>query len=75
MEDKNEMEKEQIMFKKEQRDVLCPKTFITKEKFVELLSNLNYKYIESANIEFITGFLYNTDDDKITPKGYKIEII
>ncbi len=61
--------------KKEQRDVLCPKTYITKEKFVELLSNLNYKYIESANIEFITGFLYNTYDDKITPKGYKIEII
>ena len=30
MEDKNEMEKEQIMFKKEQRDVLWPKTFIKK---------------------------------------------
>ena len=74
MKDKNEMEKEQIIFKKEQRDILSPKTYISKEKFIELVSNLSYKYIESANIEFITGFLY-TDEDKITPKGYKIDII
>ena len=74
MEDKNEMEKEQIIFKKEQRDILSPKTYITKEKFVELVSNLNYKYVETADIEFITGFLYNTDEDKISPKGYKINI-
>ena len=70
----NETEKEQIIFKKEQRDILSPKTYITKEKFVELISNLNYKYIESANIEFITGFLLNTENDILSPKGYIIDI-
>ena len=70
----NEIEKEQIIFKKEQRDILSPKTYVTKEKFVELISNLNYKYIESADIEFITGFLLNTEDNTLSPKGYKIDI-
>jgi hypothetical protein len=70
----NEIEKEQIIFKKEQRDILSPKTYITKEKFVELITNLNYKYIESADIEFITGFLLNVEDNTLSPKGYKIDI-
>jgi hypothetical protein len=70
----NEIEKEQIIFKKEQRDILSPKTYVTKEKFVELITNLNYKYIESANIEFITGFLLNVEDNTLSPKGYKIDI-
>lgn len=70
----NEIEKEQIIFKKEQRDILSPKTYITKEKFVELITNLNYKFIESADIEFITGFLLNVEDNTLSPKGYKIDI-
>ena len=70
----NEIEKEQIIFKKEQRDILSPKTYITKEKFVELITNLNYEFIESADIEFITGFLLNVEDNTLSPKGYKIDI-
>lgn len=54
--------------------IISPKTFITKEKFVELINNLDFKYIESAEIEFITVFMYNSEKDVISSKGYKISI-
>lgn len=68
------MEDEKIIYQKNDREKLSPKTYMTKERFVELLQILDYKYIETADIEFITGFLLDTEKDTISPKGYKIDI-
>ena len=53
---------------------ISPKTYITKEKFIEFISNLDFKYVESADIEFITVFMLDSEKDTITPKGYRINI-
>lgn len=68
------MENEKIIYQKADREKLSPKTYLTKERFVELLQILDYKYIETAEIEFITGFLLDVEKDTISPKGYKIDI-
>ena len=68
------MEDEKIIYQKADREKLSPKTYMTKERFVELLQILDYKYIETAEIEFITGFLLDVEKDTISPKGYKIDI-
>ena len=70
------MEDEKIIYQKADREKLSPKTYMTKERFVELLQFLDYKYIETAEIEFITGFLLDVEKDTISPihKGYKIDI-
>lgn len=67
------MEIENVYDKKD-RKIISPKTFITKEKFIEFISNLDFKYIESAEIEFITVFMFDSEKDIISPKGYKINI-
>ena len=68
------MEDEKCVYEPKDRKMLSPKTYITKEKFVEMINTLDFKYIEKADIEFITGFLYKADEDKIEPKGYKINM-
>lgn len=67
------MENEEI-FTKEVGIQNIPKTYISKEKFVELISNLDFKYVEEADIRFITGFLLNSEENTLSPKGYKIYI-
>lgn len=67
------MEIENVYDKKD-RKIISPKTFITKEKFIEFISNLDFKYIESADIEFITVFMFDSEKDTISPKGYRINI-
>lgn len=62
------------VYDKKDRKIISPKTYITKEKFVELISNLDYKYVESADIEFVTVFMYDTEKDVVIPKGYKFSI-
>ena len=69
------MEENTDVYDKKDRKIISPKTFITKEKFVEFISNLDFKYIESANIEFVTVFMYDVEKDVVSPKGYKITII
>ena len=67
------MEIENVYDKKD-RKIISPMTYITKEKFVEFITNLDFKYIESADIEFITVFMLDAEKDTISPKGYKIHI-
>ena len=67
------MEIEDVYDKKD-RKIISPKTYITKEKFMELIAHLDFKYIESAEIEFITVFMLDSEKDTISPKGYKISI-
>ena len=52
-------------------------SYISKEKFVEMISNLDFKAIERADIHFITGIILSADrDNKPTIKtyGYDFEI-
>ena len=62
------------MYEPKDRKILVQKTYITKEKFVEMINTLDFKFIENADIDFITGFLYKADEDQVEPKGYKIHM-
>lgn len=67
------MENETI-FTKENANTNITKTYISKEKFVEMINNLEFKYVEEADIRFITGFLLNSEEGTLSAKGYKIYI-
>lgn len=53
------------------------KSYITKEKFVEMISNLDFKAIERADIHFITGITVENNKEgepRIKTFGYDFEI-
>lgn len=50
-------------------------SYMTKEKFVEMMNNLNYVAIDSANIHFITGFEYDAKENITRPRGFDINIM
>ena len=49
-------------------------SYITKEKFIEMISSLDFKFIESARLGFITGFKYNEEKDEVKTIGFDISI-
>lgn len=54
--------------------LICEKTYIQKQQFIEMLQNLNFVAIERANIDFITMYKIDVEKDVIEPKGFKIEL-
>lgn len=68
------MEENINVYDKKDKKIFSPKTYITKEKFVEMISNLDFIYVESADIEFITAFMFDAEEGVVQPKGYKISI-
>lgn len=69
-ENTNEYEKQLLLHQGKQ-------SYMTKEKFVEMISNLDFKAIERADLHFITGITLSVDrDNKPTIKtyGYDFEI-
>lgn len=54
--------------------LVSPTTYITKDDFITMISNLNFNFIQSAEIEFITKFKINNEKDSCEPKGFKIYI-
>ena len=54
--------------------LICEKTYIQKQQFIEMLQNLNFVAIEKASIDFITMFKIDAEKDVIEPKGFKIEL-
>ena len=58
----------------QKNSLICEKTFIQKQQFIEMLQNLNFVAIESANIDFITMYKIDVEKDVIEPKGFKIEL-
>lgn len=69
-ENTNEYEKQLLLHQGKQ-------SYMTKEKFVEMISNLDFKAIERADLHFITGITLSVDrDNKSTIKtyGYDFEI-
>lgn len=49
-------------------------SYITKVKFIEMISALDFNFIESAKLHFITGFKYNEEKDDVRTIGYDISI-
>ena len=58
----------------QKNSLICEKTFVQKQQFIEMLQNLNFVAIEKANIDFITMFKINAEKDEIEPKGFRIEL-
>lgn len=66
------MEDEDII--KSKNIEIAPFTYISKDEFLTLISNLNFKYIESANISFITHFKLYTENDEVKPRGFRLNL-
>lgn len=50
------------------------KKYIKKEQFVEMLQNLDFVAIERANIDFITLYMMDVEEDSVEPKGFRLEL-
>ena len=63
-------------FEKIQKEtnIICEKTYIQKQQFIEMLQNLNFVAIEKASIDFITMYQIDVEKDEIEPKGFRIEL-
>lgn len=57
-----------------EKNIICEKTYIQKQQFIEMLQNLNFVAIEKASIDFITMYMIDGEKDVIEPKGFKIEL-
>ena len=53
---------------------IAPNTYISKDEFIKILTELNFKFIERADIEFITHFKFNAETDEVKPKGFKLNL-
>lgn len=58
----------------QKNNLICEKTYIQKQQFIDMLQNLNFVAIERANIDFITMYKIDIEEDVIEPKGFKIEL-
>lgn len=52
----------------------CSESYFTKEEFMNLLNNTDFKYIKKAYLELITGLIYNADEDYIKELYKTIDI-
>ena len=57
-----------------EKNIICEKTYIQKQQFIEMLQNLNFVAIEKASIDFITMYQIDAEKDEIEPKGFRIEL-
>ena len=57
-----------------EKNIICEKTYIQKQQFIEMLQNLNFVAIEKASIDFITMYMIDVEKDKVEPKGFRIEL-
>ena len=67
------MEKDLKIYSK-QNDIICEKTYIQKQQFIEMLQNLNFVAIEKASIDFITMYQIDVEKNEVEPKGFRIEL-
>ena len=49
-------------------------SYMTKEEFIDIITNLHFTHIERADLHFITGFVYNAENDTTKPLGFEIDI-
>ena len=57
-----------------EKNIICEKTYIQKQQFIEMLQNLNFVAIEKASIDFITMYMIDVEKDEVEPKGFRIEL-
>lgn len=57
-----------------EKNIICEKTYIQKQQFIEMLQNLNFVAIEKASIDFITMYQIDVEKDVVEPKGFRIEL-
>lgn len=57
-----------------EKNIICEKTYIQKQQFIEMLQNLNFVAIEKASIDFITMYEIDVEKDEVKPKGFRIEL-
>ena len=50
------------------------KSYITKEEFINIINTLEFGAIKNAEINFITGFIYDKKDEAVRPLSKRIEI-
>lgn len=48
--------------------------YITKEQFINLLNNLDFGYIERAEIDFITNLIIDNENMTQETRGFNIQI-
>lgn len=65
---------EERMFKARLRIKEVSESYITKEKFVEMIQTLDFTHVESSRLHFVTGFKYEEDKDNVKTIGYDISI-
>ena len=73
-EEKKEKNKKDLKIYSNQNVLICEKTYIQKQQFIEMLQNLNFVAIETAKIDFITMYKIDAEKDVIEPKGFRIEL-
>ncbi len=49
-------------------------SYMTKEELIEIITNLHFTHVERADLHFITGFVYNAENDTTKPLGFEIDI-
>lgn len=49
-------------------------SYMSKEEFLTILQEINFKAIDTCNLELITDFIYNSNEDKIERRSMNINI-
>lgn len=57
-----------------EKNIICEKTYIQKQQFIEMLQNLNFVAIEKASIDFITMYEIDAEKYEVKPRGFRIEL-
>lgn len=65
------MENEDII--KPKNIEIAPFTYISKDEFLTLINNLNFKYIESVDIIITHSKLY-AQEDEVKPRGFRLNL-
>lgn len=65
---------EEKMYKANLRIKEVADSYITKEKFIQMIQTLDFKYIESSRLHFVSGFKYEEEKDIVKTIGYDISI-
>ena len=47
-------------------------SYMTKQDFINMINNMKFTHIKEYDIDLITGFEYNVEENKTNPRGYNI---
>lgn len=61
-------------FELETKKCEIEKSYLTKEELINMLNNIDFVSVRKCEIELITGFIINCEDNNIRPLTKNIEI-